>query len=444
MKNIILVRPQFQTPDLEPSPPFSLVTLAPYFEDAEVSICDLQAGDNFNQVLEGKPDLVCFSGFTSQLQNINGLARLVKHYVSNARTIAGGSGVTANPEYAKSVLKDVSLLVSGNGEEFAQNWKIYSQYEGIFQTKRFDWEHHLTPSWSLIDYNRYAKTTGFGIETSRGCPFNCVFCTCALVNGKCWRSRKPEDVVSELRFLSSICKKFYFTDDNATVDPKRWKELIEQIIQSDLKLNLNVPEGIQAHNLDCETLLLMKKAGFHNIYIGAESGVQRVLDDVIQKGSVTGNLKVEKIEEVVKQAVSIGLTVNCFFVIGIVGETLAEAKQTVEFAEKMRKLGAYDCIVRNAIPIQGTRMFNIAKEKGYLLQSEFNDFNPSQTRHLLKTPEWNPEQIEELVKVAQKQQAQHILKHRKGYMLKKGIPRLFKNPRLAFARLKQLRGDAGA
>ena len=434
-KKVLLVRPMFEHKDLKPYPPTSLVVLAPHFKYAEVFICDLQAGENFRDALRIKPDLILFSGFTSQLNEINNLAKFAKDATPNVKTVAGGSGITSSPEYAQSILKDVELLISGDGEEFAQNYLDLMNYKGIFSTKRFDWKGYKIPDWNLIQNRRYIKNYCLAVETSRGCPYNCIFCTAHCVHGKQWRPRDPENIVSEIKYLRYRygCKLFYFPDDNATVDPKRWINLMQKIVEAKLDTKFHAPEGIQAHHLDFETLKLMKDAGFNNIYIGAESGVQRVLDDVIDKGGLT----VEKIEEVVKASVKIGLTINCFFVIGIVGETLEEVRQTVVFAEKMRKFGAYDCIVRDAIPIKGTRMYDVAKEKGFLA-GETKDFSSNQTRHLLNTSEWNSSQIEEFVKLSHRQQAQHILRHKRGYMIRKGIPKLFNNPKGAVKRLIQL------
>jgi len=104
---------------------------------------------------------------------------------------------------------------------------------------------------------------------------------------------------------------------------------------------------------------------------------------------------------------------SCFFVIGTIGETLEEAKQTVEFAEKLRHLGAESCTVRNAIPMPGTRLFNIAKEERCLTvpEEKLFDFNfVHKSNHLIRTSEWTPAQIDNLVTQARQHELKHIIR----------------------------------
>jgi len=439
---VLLVRPKFSTPSPRKYPPFNLITLAPYF-NTDVDICDLQTNTMLHHFLQHDTDIVGFTGFSDQLKEINSLAQNVRNK-SHAKIIVGGPAVTASPEYALQFLPDVDLLVCGDGEHYATNLSnsIYCP-DKICKSPFYNWENHKTPDWTLIDYPKYRNFPGAAVETSRGCPRNCVMCSAHLISGRKWRPRKPEDVVEEIKFVKETYgfNLFYFPDDNATVNPKRWVTLMQLIVDADLNIRLHAPEGLEAHYLTMETLLLMKKAGFQHITIGAESGVQRVLDNVICKSGLT----VEQIENVVRDSHEIGLGINCFFIIGTAGETLEEAKETVEFAEKMRGLGAYSCMVRNTIPIPGTPLFNLAQEKGYLTvpaeKLYDSDFIHS-GQHLMQTPEWTPRQIELLVQKSQKQDAQHILKHQKKHLLKKGIARLFHNPKTVGSRLKQLVGQA--
>jgi radical SAM superfamily enzyme YgiQ (UPF0313 family) len=413
--NICLVRPNFQEPTTV-YPPLGLLTIAPYFDKKHmISFADQQVGGT--GFLGSYFDIVVFSAFTVQLPLVEKLICQGKEFGVKSKFVVGGPGVTSNPNYAKSLVPSADLLFAGDGEYFAESLDCFSdviasQVSGCADYRRIP--YHLSnkkiPDWNLIKYEQYIHTTGLGVETSRGCPFNCVMCTAHMIHGKQWEPRKPSDVVEELKFLSKKygCKKFYFADDNATVDPSRWVNLMLDITSAKLGLSLSVPEGIQAHHLDYETLGYMQEAGLNRFTIGAESGNQRVLDKVINKGGLT----VEKIEEVVRNAVKLGMKPSCFFVIGFIGETLEEANQTVEFAEKLRHLGAENCTVRNAIPMPGTRLFNMAKEEGYLIvpEEQLFDFNfVHKSKHLLITSEWSPEQIDALVSKAQQQERTHII-----------------------------------
>jgi anaerobic magnesium-protoporphyrin IX monomethyl ester cyclase len=409
--NVSLVRPNFSTEQGTIYPPLGLLTLASYFDKKHtIYFADQQMnGINF---LGNKFDVICFSAFTNQLLNVEKLIRQGKDFGVKSKFVVGGPAITSNPEYAKKLVPSADLFFAGDGEYFAENIENFDGAKiADYRKTPYPLDNKKVPAWDLINYNQYVKTVGLGVETSRGCPFNCVMCTAHLIHGKQWVPRKPKDIVDELRILKQKfhCSKFYFADDNATVDPSRWFNLMHNIALSKLDLKLNVPEGIQAHNLDVETLVEMWQAGLRHFTIGAESGSQRVLDKVINKGGLT----VEKIEEVVKHAVHLHMKPSCFFVIGFPGETLEEAKATVDFAEKLRRLGAESCTVRNAIPIPGTRMFEIAKKEGYLIVPEDKLFDFKfihNSKHLLITSEWKPEQIDALVSKAQQQEKKHIIR----------------------------------
>lgn len=399
-------------------PPMGLLTLAPYFDKKHTLFW------RDKQIMpvggDGKifyPDICLISAFSSQLNFIERDIKDAKvNFGAKSKFIVGGPAVTSNPEYAAKVCPSADLLFAGDGEYLAENIETcladgkrivdYRQYPYPLEDKKL-------PAWASLDYfaEYNLNNVGFGVETSRGCPYNCVMCTAHMIHSRRWRGRKPEDVVNELVVLKERfgAKKVYFTDDNATANPSRWVELMQQIADKNLGLTLSVPEGIQAHHLDRETLLVMKAAGLTHFTIGAESGNQRVLDSVVNKGGLT----VEKIEDTVRLANSLGMRASCFFVIGFIGETFEEAAQTVRFAEKLRRLGAETCTVRNAIPMPGTQLFEIAKREDCLVVPEEQLFNFNYVhngKHLLRTKDWLPEQIEQLVNVARVQGDRHFLR----------------------------------
>jgi anaerobic magnesium-protoporphyrin IX monomethyl ester cyclase len=469
MKKILLVRPPFSKETKCSFPPFGLLNIASHLENCKVRICDMANGEKLHNDAMSL-SLVAISVFSSQLKEANNIAQYIRknntkfndifsggdplfpskidYHGGHTTIIVGGSGVTSNPEFAKTMLPDVDVLFAGDGERLAQSIDKYFFLNGkqkIIDNRSypFSLNDYRLPSWNLVNIKQYVKGVGLAVETSRGCPNACSMCTAQMIHGRNYRARKPIDVMEEIKLLNKTynAKRFYFTDDNATVIPSRWKELMQLIVNANLGLSLGVPEGIQAHDLDISTLNLMKKAGFSHIFIGVESGNQRVLSNVVGKGKLT----LGQVEQVVKDCKLIGLAISCFFVVGLVGETLQEANETLKFAEKLRDLGAYSCMVRNTIPIPGTAMYQQSKEKGYLTVSEQElnnmDFIHS-GKHLIITPEWNPHDIEALVLKAKAQDARHILKHNRGYIARRGIVRLITNPKQAFHRLQQLRGDA--
>lgn len=424
-------------------PPMGLLTLASHLDKKHTVFWrDYQITPLGGDGKLYDPDVWLISAFSCQLNFIErDIKDLKENFEHKEKYVVGGPAVTSNPEYAAKVCPSADLLFAGDGEYLAENIEAFLA-DGKklidYRSHPYPLENKKLPAWATLDYfaQYNLNRVGFGVETSRGCPFNCVMCTAHMIHGRNWRGRKPEDVVNELATLKERfgCSKVYFADDNATASPSRWVELMQQIADKNLGLTLTVPEGIQAHHLDRETLLAMRAAGLTHFTIGAESGNQRVLDDVINKGGLT----VEKIEETVRLAKSLGMKASCFFVIGFIGETLEEAKQTVEFAQKLRHLGAETCTVRNAIPMPGTRLFDNAKRKNYLVvpEEKLFDFNfVHEGKHLLRTSDWKPEQIERLVKVAELQGDRHFLKNNPLMLVE--------HPRASLRLLKRSYGKTG-
>jgi magnesium-protoporphyrin IX monomethyl ester (oxidative) cyclase len=230
------------------------------------------------------------------------------------------------------------------------------------------------------------------VITSRGCPYNCVFCSNCIVWGKKWRPRGPNNVVDELEQIVKVfgIKQVDFSDDNLTLDRQRMMDICDLIIQRGLHFEWFTPNGIRADTLDEELLRKMKAAGCKKIRIAPESGVQRVVDEVIKK-----NQDLRKVEEAVVAAKKVGLKVGCFFVMGLIGETKADIEKTIEFAYKLRGLGADTFIFSIAMPLYGTAFYEQARSGGYL-RGGFCDFALAATEPLVETEEFSAADLQEL------------------------------------------------
>jgi anaerobic magnesium-protoporphyrin IX monomethyl ester cyclase len=225
--------------------------------------------------------------------------------------------------------------------------------------------------------------------TSRGCPYNCVFCSIHTVVGKMWRGRSPENVVDELEQLVNTyhIKQIDFNDDNMTLDKKRMETICDLIVKRGLDIEWYTPNGVRADTLDENLLRKMRESGCKKLRIAPESGVQRVVDRIIKK-----NLDLKKVEKAVVLCKKVGIKIGCFFVIGLIGETKEDIEETINYAYKLRGLGADSFIFSIATPHYGTELYEQAKRGGFL-RTCFSDEALSAAEPLIETSEFTADDL---------------------------------------------------
>jgi anaerobic magnesium-protoporphyrin IX monomethyl ester cyclase len=230
------------------------------------------------------------------------------------------------------------------------------------------------------------------VTTTRGCPYNCVFCSVCVLWGRTWRARSPKSVVDELEHVIKTygVKQVDFYDENMTLDKRRMAEICDLIVKRSISFEWFTPNGVRADTLDEPLLRKMKRAGCKKIRVAPESGVQRIVNEVIGK-----NLDLKKVEQAVVLCKKVGIKVGCFFVLGLIGETKADIEETIKFAYKLRSLGADSLIFSIAMPLYGTELYEQAKEGGYLGEG-FCDYALAATEPLITTPEFSPQELQEL------------------------------------------------
>jgi len=228
--------------------------------------------------------------------------------------------------------------------------------------------------------------------TSRGCPYNCVFCSVHVVMGRKWRGRSPENVVDEIEQVVHTyrIKQIDFLDDNMTLNKKRMENICDLIVKRGLDIEWYTPNGIRADGLDKNLLKKMKASGCKKIRIAPESGVQRVVDQIIKK-----NQDLKKVENAVILSRKVGIKVGCFFIIGLIGETKEDILATIKYAYKLRQLGADSFYFSYATPLYGTELYEQAKRGGFLRDC-FSDEALAAVEPLIETPEFTADDLREL------------------------------------------------
>ncbi len=214
------------------------------------------------------------------------------------------------------------------------------------------------PHYEMFEKEKYTEES-IPIITSRGCPYQCIFCTTGSM-GKLYRSRSAENVVEELSFWYSKNRRvFDFLDDNFTLDKKRIYKIIDLIIEHNLTgLQLSTSNGVRADRTDRALLKRMREGGFSYICFGVESASNKVLKRIKKSGNI------ETMEEAIKNACELGYDVGLFFMVGHPEETPEDVEASMKLALKYPVAMAK---FLNIIPYPGSELFNWIEEKGYFV-----------------------------------------------------------------------------
>ncbi len=175
----------------------------------------------------------------------------------------------------------------------------------------------------------------FTMNTSRGCPFNCAFCSVDSIWGKQYTYFSPERMVSDIEYLIKTygARGIYFREDNFTLNRKRVINFCELLLRKGIKIKWVCETRVDT--LDYDLISLMYRAGCRAYYLGVESGNQRLLD-FMRKG-----ITIEQTERVFKWCHQIGMKTAASFIVGIPTETEEERAQTIYFAKKIKPTTAW-------------------------------------------------------------------------------------------------------
>jgi radical SAM superfamily enzyme YgiQ (UPF0313 family) len=353
---------------------------------------------NFNnletEVKTFNPDIVGVTATSPQISFTVKLLDFIKKISPNSTTFLGGPHITAMPKITNDI-KSLDYGIYGEGEQtflevtrkIKKNQKLEGTKGVIFKGNPYvkfiirpyieDLDtlpfpaRHLLPMKlykpSPANYRRLPATT---MMTSRGCPFQCIFCHKPIF-GQNFRPHSSKRVVDEMEHLTKKygIKDIQIFDDTFTMDNKRAEEICKGMIERKLDIGWNCMTRVNTVTPDL--LKLMHKAGCYEIGCGIESGSERIIK-MIKKGT-----NKDMIRKAVKWAKQAKVEIRAFYMIGFPTETKEDIEETIKFAKELDTHIAQFLIVT---PYPDTELWDLAGKHG-IIHNDWSNFTMYSPTH---------------------------------------------------------------
>lgn len=268
-------------------------------------------------------------------------------------------------EAEQTLVELLRELETGNENVEAVQGIVYKQNDEFIKTQRRailkDLDSLPFPAWDVIDIEPYRqswmKHAGYfsmNVGTTRGCPFKCNWCA-KPIYGNRYNARSPQNVVDELRLLKDKFNydHIWFCDDIFGLRPGWVEEFANLVQKADLRLRFKIQS--RADLLVQENYVAsLAKAGCENVWMGAESGSQKILD-AMDKGT-----KIAQIEEATALLKKHKIKPAFFIQFGYLDETAEDIALTIKM---INKLLPHEIGISVSYPLPGTKFYEKVKEQ---------------------------------------------------------------------------------
>lgn len=375
-------------------PPGSLVYIATYLKEhipsTSVKIIDITFDDVYHRLTSGNFDLIGISAMTIDYGKAVNLAKKVKQE-SSIPIVIGGVHISLLPS---SLERCFDVAVMGEGEQtmlellelFARTGQFRAQdLESIAGLAFFNEDelvmteprapieplHQIpVPDWSLVNPGYFRRRPmirwgEFGVSglllTSRGCPYDCIFCSSKRMWGK-MRFHSPEWVVEATKDLALNHHVSHITiwDDLFSIDKVRLGSIAESL-QRQGRWVERVRFACQARAslMDDEMCEILKSMNVRSICFGIESGSERVL-----KSLKTGRVSVEDNARALELCAKYGIESQVSVIFGSPGEKLEDMQETLRFLDFAIEQGTTHIQTFVMTPYPETEIWEIAERRG--------------------------------------------------------------------------------
>jgi anaerobic magnesium-protoporphyrin IX monomethyl ester cyclase len=365
---------------MKPYPPLGILSIAAYLEangvKTDVYDTTFSTKSDFQKyILDSKPPLIGIYVNLMTKINVLELIQFIRDNQLKSKIILGGPEVTHSAE--KFLRRGVDYIVIGEGEQtmlalcalsvdpnsteidianisgiaFLKDGKFFQTDE---REKLKNLDDLTIPARNKIDLTKYLTAwkerhgkNAISISTMRGCPYTCKWCSRA-VYGLSYRRRSPEKVVEEMIAIKTAYHPdtLWFVDDVFTISHK-WLSSFRDELK---KRNVIIPyECItRADRMNEEVIQLLKDTGCFRVWIGAESGSQKVIDLMDRR------VDVNQVRDMIKLTKKHGIEAGTFIMLGYPGETEADIEETIHH---LKESNPDHFTITVAYPIRGTELY---------------------------------------------------------------------------------------
>jgi radical SAM superfamily enzyme YgiQ (UPF0313 family) len=358
---------------MRPYPPLGILYISAYLEskkiDHEVFDSTFSSKKEFiTYLLEHQPEIIGI--YANLMTKINVLEhiRFIKENLPSTKIILGGPDVRFNAE--NYLRQGADVIVMGEGEvtmfELCANEKPVELISGIAfikddilvetpeREKIKDLDELSAPNRKKIDLQLYLDAwkerhgkNAMSVSTMRGCPYTCKWCSRA-VYGLSYRRRSPEKVVEEMVSIQTAYNpdSLWFVDDVFTISHKWLQGFFEEL----QRRNIIIPyECItRADRMNEEVIKMLKLTGCFRVWIGSESGSQKVIDLMDRR------VDVQQVRDMIRLSKKEGIEAGTFIMLGYPGETETDIEETIHH---LKEADPDYFTITVAYPIKGTELY---------------------------------------------------------------------------------------
>jgi radical SAM superfamily enzyme YgiQ (UPF0313 family) len=326
--------------------------------------------------------------FTHEWPSIVKLVEAIKRRLPDVPVVLGGEHITSMPEFCL-LTSQADVLVLGEGEETVVELVdalergsplvemlgiAYRDGDDVVVNPRRARTLHIDeispPAWHLIDLDTYHEHRWMGgmwssnksvpILATRGCPYQCTYCSAPNMWLPRWIARDPKKVVDEIESYVERygARNFPFQDLTAIIKRDWIIEFCNEILARGLDITWQMPTGTRSEAIDAEVAQLLRKTNMISMAYAPESGSETTRRLIKKK------MKTDRVFESMRCAVDAGLNVMVFMVIGFPHDTDEHIAENLWFFDTIADIGINDAAVGFYMALPGTQLFESLYDSG--------------------------------------------------------------------------------